>query len=225
MPGIKAVGTNTAERTRAMPTTGPESSSIAFKAAFFGVMPSSMCRSTPSTTTMASSTTRPIASTRPKRESGLMEQPHQGNNTNLATCDAVVLGTQFDPGDITDPHSPPVGSFTHHDLSEFFRGHKAALRENRVGKFLALGRRFAAGLPSRVHCVLCLNSADDFGNGDAQLCQLVRLDPQPHCILARTEYLNVADARRARERIVDIDVGVVRQHLGVIRSMRRVQGN
>src|SRR6266851_5317398 len=69
MPGIKAVGTNTAERTSAIPTTGPESSSIAFKAAFLGVRPSSMCRSTPSTTTMASSTTRPIASTRPKRES------------------------------------------------------------------------------------------------------------------------------------------------------------
>ena len=36
MPGMNAVGTNTAESTSAMPITGPEISSIAFKAACFG---------------------------------------------------------------------------------------------------------------------------------------------------------------------------------------------
>ncbi len=60
---------------------------MAFKAAFLGVRPSSMCRSTPSTTTMASSTTRPIASTRPKRESVLMEKPNSGKNTNVPTSE------------------------------------------------------------------------------------------------------------------------------------------
>jgi len=80
MPGMKAVGTKTADRTRAMPTTGPESSSIAFKAAFLGVKPSSMCRSTPSTTTMASSTTRPIASTRQREKSIDGETEHWEKN-------------------------------------------------------------------------------------------------------------------------------------------------
>src|ERR1700722_15094799 len=73
---MKAVGTNTAERTSAMPTTGPESSSIAFNAASFGVIPSSIWRSTPSTPTMASSTTSPIAITKQREE---YERAYQGN--------------------------------------------------------------------------------------------------------------------------------------------------
>ncbi len=58
---------------------------MAFKAAFFGVMPSSMCRSTPSTTTIASSTTSPIANTRPKSESVLSENPNRGKNMKVPT--------------------------------------------------------------------------------------------------------------------------------------------
>ena len=38
-----------------------------------------MCRSTASTTTMASSTTSPIASTRPNSDSVLIEKPNSGN--------------------------------------------------------------------------------------------------------------------------------------------------
>ena len=60
---------------------------MAFSAASFGVMPSSMCRSTPSTTTMASSTTSPMASTSPNKESVLMEKPNNGKNTNVPTSE------------------------------------------------------------------------------------------------------------------------------------------
>src|ERR1700681_2540968 len=42
MPGMNADGMNTADRTRAMPTTGPEISSMALSAASFGGRPSSM---------------------------------------------------------------------------------------------------------------------------------------------------------------------------------------
>src|SRR6267143_2042727 len=70
MPGINAVGTNTAARIRAMPITGPETSSFAFKEASLGESPCSMLCSTASTTTMASSTIKPIASTKPNRENG-----------------------------------------------------------------------------------------------------------------------------------------------------------
>ena len=38
-PGMNAVGMKTADSTRAMPTTGPEISSIALKVASFGDMP------------------------------------------------------------------------------------------------------------------------------------------------------------------------------------------
>ncbi len=75
MPGMNAVGMNTAESTSAIPITGPEISSIALSAASFGDMPSSMWRSTASTTTIASSTTSPIASTSPNSDKVLIEKP------------------------------------------------------------------------------------------------------------------------------------------------------
>ena len=87
MPGTKAVGTNTATRIRAMATTGPETSSIAFSVASRGARPCSMWCSTASTTTMASSTTSPMASTRPNSDSVLMEKPSRGNTAKVPTSD------------------------------------------------------------------------------------------------------------------------------------------
>src|SRR5579862_6607358 len=87
MPGIKTVGTNTAVIISASATTGPATSCIAFSAASFGDNPSSMWRSTDSTTTIESSTTNPIASTRPNIESVLMEKPKSGNNMNAPTSE------------------------------------------------------------------------------------------------------------------------------------------
>ena len=54
---------------------GPVTSFIAAFTASSGGFPSSICRLTFSTTTMASSTTSPIASTRPSRLTVLMENP------------------------------------------------------------------------------------------------------------------------------------------------------
>ncbi len=72
---MNAVGTNTAPSTSAMAMIGPDTSSIARLVASSGGWPSSMCRSAFSTTTMASSTTMPMASTRPKSDSVLSEKP------------------------------------------------------------------------------------------------------------------------------------------------------
>ena len=85
IPGMNAVGTNTAARMSAMATTGPDTCSMAFNAASRGGSPSSMWRSTASTTTMASSTTRPMASTRPKSDSVLIENPRSGKTMNEPT--------------------------------------------------------------------------------------------------------------------------------------------
>ena len=85
IPGMKAVGTKTAARMSAIATTGPETSSIALKAASRGESPFSMWCSTASTTTMASSTTRPMASTSPNSDRVLMEKPRSGNTMNVPT--------------------------------------------------------------------------------------------------------------------------------------------
>ena len=83
MPPMKATGRNTEERIRAMATTGPDTSFIAWSVAARGAIPSSMWCSTASTTTMASSTTRPMASTRPNSDSVLIEKPSSGKTANV----------------------------------------------------------------------------------------------------------------------------------------------
>src|SRR5258708_25848513 len=85
MHGTKAVGTNTAARTKATPITGPVISFMASRVASLGGKPSCMWRSTASTTTMASSTTNPIAKTSPNKESVLIENPSKGKKTNVPT--------------------------------------------------------------------------------------------------------------------------------------------
>ncbi len=72
-PPKKAIGTKTTASTRAMPTRAPEIWSIERRVASRGGSPvSAMMRSTFSTTTIASSTSRPIASTMPNIVSVLM---------------------------------------------------------------------------------------------------------------------------------------------------------
>ena len=70
------MGTNTADRTMAMPTSAPVICDIDFFVASRGPSPSScITRSTFSTTTMASSTNRPMASTMPNMVRVLMVKP------------------------------------------------------------------------------------------------------------------------------------------------------
>src|SRR3981081_2002747 len=76
VPGKSATGTNTATKTSDVATTAPATSFMATEAALCGsVIPSAMCRSTFSITTIASSTTSPVASVIPKSVSVLLDQP------------------------------------------------------------------------------------------------------------------------------------------------------
>ena len=72
-PPVKASGANTAASVMVIATMGPTISCMPLKEACMGDSPSSMCRWMFSTTTMASSTTSPIASTMARSESRLIE--------------------------------------------------------------------------------------------------------------------------------------------------------
>ncbi len=84
---MKATGTNTAINTAVVAMIGPVTSFIAARAASKGRKPASSCRSTFSTTTIASSTTRPIARTMPSRLSMFSEKPSSSITTRVAISD------------------------------------------------------------------------------------------------------------------------------------------
>ena len=90
MPPRNMQGTNTAHSTSATAMTGPVTSSIALRAASRGSAPSSSQRSTFSTTTMASSTTIPIASTSPNSDRLFSEKPNAAITANVPT---IATGT------------------------------------------------------------------------------------------------------------------------------------
>ena len=66
-----------------MPITGADTSFMAWTVASLGVFPCSMWCITASTTTIASSTTMPMASTRPNMESVFTEKPSSGKKMNV----------------------------------------------------------------------------------------------------------------------------------------------
>src|SRR6266436_1655713 len=92
VPGKSATGTNTATSTNEVATTAPATSFIATEAALCGsVMPSTMCRSTFSITTIASSTTNPVASVMPNSVNVLIENPKALMNIKVPTSDTGIV--------------------------------------------------------------------------------------------------------------------------------------
>src|SRR5438445_292482 len=87
MPVMKAEGTNTAQSTSAIAISAEPTSSMLLMDASRGARPAAMLRSTFSTTTIASSTTMPIASTRPKSDSALIEKPKRYATENVPTIE------------------------------------------------------------------------------------------------------------------------------------------
>ena len=95
IPGMNAGGKNTDISTSVIPMIGPISSFIASIDPCFGVCPRSTCCATPSTTTIASSTTIPIARTTANNVNRLIENPSTAiaANAPMIVTGTVVAGT------------------------------------------------------------------------------------------------------------------------------------
>ena len=92
VPGKNATGTNTATSTSEVATTAPVTSPMASEAAMCESLCSSlMCRWMFSITTMASSTTRPVASTMPNSVSVLIEKFSSLMKANAPTSDTGIV--------------------------------------------------------------------------------------------------------------------------------------
>ena len=93
-PGVKASGANTAASVNVIATTAKPTSWAPLSAAFSGASPSSMWRKMFSSTTMESSTTRPMASTSDSSVSVLMVKPAAAmiENTPIRLTGMVTSG-------------------------------------------------------------------------------------------------------------------------------------
>src|SRR5436309_459956 len=90
---MNAVGTKTAHNTSAVATIGLVTSLIARFAASVGESPRPIFRWTFSTTTIASSTTMPMASTSPNNERLLIENPNANMTANVPISDTGIAAS------------------------------------------------------------------------------------------------------------------------------------
>ena len=135
------------------------------------------------------------------------------------------MRTKLDSGHVSYANSPPIWRFAHDDVTELFRRSQAALSQHRVGELLTLLSWLSPDLTRRIHSVLGLKCVRNVRDGDTQLSHLVRLDPQPHGVLARAEHLGLADAVQASHGVVEVDVCVISQIVRIVGAIWRVQGN
>ncbi len=96
IPEINAAGKNTDISTKVIPIIGAINSVIASMAACLGLAPASTFLATPSTTTMASSTTIPITTTIAKSVNKLIEKPKAAipANAPIMVTGMVTAGTK-----------------------------------------------------------------------------------------------------------------------------------
>src|SRR5438876_1211853 len=80
-----------------------------------------------------------------------------------------------------------IGCDAYAHVPEFFSGCEATLRANSIGVVLTWRTRAATNFAGGIHLVLALHRADDFGDGEIEFGQLVRLHPNAHRILTRAE--------------------------------------
>ena len=98
---MNAVGTNTLESTNTIAISAPCTCVIALLVASFASSPSRMFRSTFSTTTIASSTTMPMASTSPKSDRLFIENPNTSISANVPISETgmansgIIAARQF----------------------------------------------------------------------------------------------------------------------------------
>src|SRR5205085_710731 len=131
---------------------------------------------------------------------------------------AVLLGTELDRGDIAQArYAPAAGRIgLDDDVLELGNVIELARHVDRVLEFLSDGHGRNAELSGSGCPALQVDGVDDVGRHELARLQLLRVQPQPHGILPRAEYGDVADAIDARDLVEKMDRRIVRQEQAVV---------
>ena len=136
---------------------------------------------------------------------------------------AVGLGAELDAADVAHPRDLAVVAGLDDDVLELLDVAEPALQLDRVLEVDAGRRRRHADLARRDLLALLLQRRDDVLGVEAARLQLVRIEPDPHRILAGAEHVDVADAGQPRQFVLQIDGGVIGEIEAVVTVVRRRQ--
>src|SRR4029453_3032426 len=144
---------------------------------------------------------------------------HSENRRGLSVESAfyvVSLCAEINPRDVFDPHKRTVRVRPNDYLAKFLRRLQSSLSAHGISEFLAARNRFAPARSGGILRVLLLHGGDNVRHRDAELRELIRLDPQAHSVLAGAENLHIPYSRHACQWIEEIDVAVIGEKGSVV---------
>ena len=139
--------------------------------------------------------------------------------------DAVILAAELDPRHVPHPGERAGGIALDHHIGELGGVGQPALHldrklEGRIA--VAVGR-----LPHRASGdldVLGAQRLDDLAGGEVARRRLVRIDPDPHRIIAAAEHEDAADAFQAQQAVAQARIGeiadIIDVEIGIVRRQR-----
>ncbi len=123
----------------------------------------------------------------------------------------VPLGTQLDLRHVGQADDSAVSVGLEDRVTELLDIDEPAHRAHRVLEHLPARHRRLAELAGGDLRVLLLDGAGHVGRGQAAGLHLHRIEPDAHAVVALAEIGDVADARKAREFVLQLNRGVVAQ--------------
>jgi hypothetical protein len=134
----------------------------------------------------------------------------------------IVDRRQFDLGDVAEPHHGRLGLFDD-DVAEFVDVGETALRLDRdLEGARPVDRRLIEHARRDLH-VLPHQRQRHVDSGHAERFQPLRIEPDPHRIVAATEHRDRSDAVDAGERVLDLERREIGNEQRVARTVRRIK--
>ena len=149
------------------------------------------------------------------------KQRHRGF-AEEETVGRVVESAQFYPRDVPQPDGPSALASLHDDVFEL-PGVLQAAREDQVRLKGPVGYGWLPKLPARYLQVLRAYGGQDIAGRHVQVGEPVRIQPDPHRIVAGAEDGYVADTLDPEKLVTDLTQAVVRDVELVVGLVRRLQ--
>ncbi|MGY4506005.1 hypothetical protein ACVWYH_009962 [Bradyrhizobium sp. GM24.11] len=134
---------------------------------------------------------------------------------------AVFGRAKLDARDVAQSHDFAARAGLDHDVAELFFVRQTSLGIDGELQVDALDVRGGADYAGGSLDVLRLDRLDDVACGQPVLGRLLRIDPDPHRIVAGTIELDVTDAVDPRQAVFDVEHRVVAQIRHVVAVVRR----
>ena len=128
----------------------------------------------------------------------------------------IVLRAELGAPDVFDPDYLAGRTLAHDDVLELLSRDQAARSADGIGEQLVLRRRRGANFAGGGLEILLLHGRNDVRRGQAELGQLIGLEPDPHAIVGPAEKIHLRDPRDPQQLVAQVDAAVVDEEIGVV---------